>query len=342
MVIIGCGKKSQNDEILNDAQARIIIASYLEDATFDRTVRADVYDMPKTKVDVLGRYGRKWIAVRYGEEYLEMGAPQISPDIDYRLDIPVGNKEFIQAVMQLLKKAKFSPVLSKSKKLGVVKPFTNIKGLFEVRHAKEGECRIVDLYLNCAGVYDIGPGSGTKPHRPFISKFDIEGGEYCASTFSLRNMGGYLFQMPLNKGFALKEGNYTVLCDFISKNGLKSEDVETAFFDVAHSQGPVYKGGFRDALCEQGDEVKLNAVFVDEEGNEVEPEYYDEFGNKMDSNEFDCFSVGVYTVKAIAIDKHGVRSESREAKVYVYNSEEQLFPGMENIPGRPARVEIVE
>ncbi len=340
IIVAGCGKKSQSDEILDNVQARAIIAWYLEDVEFDRTVWADVYPESQAKVDVLGRFDGKWIAVRYGEEYLEVGAPQISSTIDYRLDIPKGNREFVQNMMHLLKSARFPPVLSKRKDLGTVKPSTEIRGMFEARRADDGECRVVDAYLNCAGVFDLNPENKSQFQEPFKKKFDIVGGEYCASTFNLEPIGAYRFQMPPNKGFELREGDYTLLCDFSAEDGSKSEDVESATFEVSHHKkhkGPIYKGGLENAFCEQGDELTLHALFVDAKGKEIESVYYDELGKEMDSDVFDCFTVGVYAVKAIATDEHGVQSESHEANIFVYSTDEGLFPGMDHLPGRPVR-----
>ncbi len=326
ILIAGCSEKPQNDEVLDTMQARAIIAWYFEDVKFDHSVQADVYPKSRAKVDVLGRYDGKWIAVRYGEEYLEMGAPQISPTIDYYLDIPEGNREFIQIMMQSLKKAKFTPVLSLSEELGVMKPLSQVKSMLEVRRADAGECRVVDAYLNCSGAFGLKPEGKNIFQMPLNKKFKIEGGEYCASTFSLESIGDDRFQMPPNKGFGLKEGNYTLLCDFSAEDGSRSEDVESATFEVPHCQGPVYKGGLEDATCEMGHEITLDALFVDAKGNEVEPVYYDEFGKRMDSNVFDCFGIGIYTIKAIATDEYGVQSESHEANIYVISFGEGLFP----------------
>ena len=308
MIVAGCSEKSENDEVLDIVQARTIIAEYFEDVEFDRSVQADVYFRSKARVDVLGLYDGKWIAVRYGHGDLEQGAPSISPDIDYYLDIPKGNKRFIQSVMMIsLKSATFSPVLSRVEDFGVMKPLGAVKGMLEVRHADIGVCRIVDTYLNCTSKFDLKPS-------------DINE-----------------FQLPPNKGFSLKSGNYTLLCDFSAKYGSRIDDVEAATFEVPHHDKPLYKSGFRDATCENGAEITLNAVFVDAKGNEIEPVYYDELGKKMDSNVFDCYGIGVYAIKAIATDEYGAQSESREAKIYVFSIDDELFPGMDDLPGKPSR-----
>ena len=143
--------------------------------------------------------------------------------------------------------------------------------------------------------------------------------------------------MPPNKGFRLKGGHYTLLCDFSAKDGSKIDDVEAAIFEVAHHHRPLYQGGLEDVACESGEEIVLKAVFVDENGNEIEPVYYDELGKKMDSNVFECYGVGIYAVKAIATDEYGAQSESREGNIYVIDIDEGLYPGYDRIPGKPAR-----
>ena len=89
---VGCSKKSENDEIVDIAQTKTIIAEYLEDVEFDRNVWADIYFESRARVDVLGLYEGKWIAVRYGYGNFEQSAPAISPDIDYYLNIPKGDR----------------------------------------------------------------------------------------------------------------------------------------------------------------------------------------------------------------------------------------------------------
>lgn len=308
VMVVGCSEKTTSNEILDTTQAREIIAEYFEDVEFDRNVKADNYIGSKASVDVLGLYKGKWIAIRYGYGDLDQGTPSISPDIDYYLDIPKGNKRFIQSIMMIsLKSARFNPVLSQVEDFGVMKPLGAVKGMLEVRFADSGICRVVDTYLNYA------------------------------SEFDLRSSGKNKFQMPVNKGFGLKEGKYNLLCDFSAKDGSRIDDIEAATFEVPHHNRPLYQGGFEDVYCEQGREIELKAIFVDAKGNKIEPVYYDEFGKKMDSSVYDCFSVGVYAVEAIATDEYASQSESHGATIYVYSIDEGLFPGMDHLPGRPAR-----
>ncbi len=307
VILVGCSGKSDNNEVLDLVQARVVIAEYFEDVEFDRSVRANVYLGSRAKADVFGKYDGKWIAVRYGNGDLDQGAPNISPDIDYYLDIPKGNKRFIQSIMMIsLKSARFTPVLSQVENFGVMKPLGAIKGILEVRYADVGVCRIVDAYLSGTDVFELKPSDQDK------------------------------FEMPKHKGVSLKEGKYTLLCDFTAKDGSYIDDMEAATFEVPHHDKPLYKGGFEDATCGNGKELTLNAVFVDAKGNEIEPLYYDELDKKMDSNVFDCYGAGVYAVKAIATDEYGAQSESHEANIYVIDIEQGLYPAeLDDAPGRP-------
>jgi len=338
IIVVGCSEKTASDEILDTMQARVIIAEYFEDVEFDRSVQADVYFGSSATADILGLYDGKWIAVRYGHGDLEQGAPSISPDIDYYLDIPKGNKRFIQSVMMIsLKSARFNPVLSKIEDFGMMKPLGAIKGMLEVRFADGGVCRIVDAYLNCAGIFDLKLLGKNKFQMPYNKEFIIKNEYHCASKFDLISSGENKFQMPQNKGFSLKGGQYTLLCDFSAKDGSRINNLEAATFEVPRHDKPLYQGGFEDATCGNGEEITLNAVFVDAKGNEIEPVYYDELGKKMDSNVFDCYGTGVYAIKAIATDEYGSQSESHEAKIYVFSIDDGLFPGMDDLPGKPSR-----
>ena len=335
IIVIGCSEKSESD-VLNSVQARVIIAEYFEDVEFDRSIQADVYLESRVIADGLGRYEGKWIAVRYGYGDLEQGAPSISPDIDYYLDIPKGNKRFIQIVMRSLRNAKFTPVLSQVEDFGMMKPFGTIKGMLEVRSADSGECRVVDAYLNCAGAFDLKPSGKNKFQMPYNKEFTIKNEYHCASEFDLKPSGENKFQMPDNKGFSLKSGHYTLLCDFSAKDGLSIFDVEAATFEVPHHDRPLYQGGLENIICEQDYKITLRAVFVDAKGNKIEPVYYDELGKKMESNVFECYGIGIYAVKAIATDEYGSQSESHEGNIYVIDSEEELWPA-DDTPGKPIR-----
>ena len=337
IIVAGCSEKSENDEVLDNMQAREIIAEYFEDVEFDRSVQADVYFGSKARADVLGSYDGKWIAVRYGHGDLEQGAPSISPDIDYYLNIPQGNKRFIHSVMTVsLKSAIFTPVLSRVEDFGMMKPLGAVKGMLEVRLADVGECQIVDAYLNCAGVFALKPLGKTKFQMPYNKELTIKNEYHCASEFDLVSSGEGQFQMPPNKGFSLEGGHYTLLCDFSAKNGSRVDDVEAAIFEVPHHGRPLYQGGFEEAACNSGEEITLKAVFVDAKGNEIEPVYYDELGKKMDSNVFECYGVGIYAVTAIATDEYGSQSESHEANIYVMDIDADLFP-VDDPRGKPAR-----
>ena len=57
----------------------------------------------------------------------------------------------------------------------------------------------------------------------------------------------------------------------------------------------------------------------------------------LESNIVQCDTIGIYKVYAYAVDRYGIKSDIQEVKIYIVNIDVDMFPDIEDLPGKPSK-----
>lgn len=142
LAVSGCGGDSHSpSDAMGDGAAKTVIAEYLEDAEYDKTVRAAFSPMEEYVCSVFGLYASKGVCVRYLSDPHLQRSPSVSDTVDYMLDIPKSDEAQIREEMQKLEMLDFMPVFSDPLDLHI-SIMENADFTIRVRWAQALECNI--------------------------------------------------------------------------------------------------------------------------------------------------------------------------------------------------------